>query len=330
MLSPRDNYLACVNHQSYDYVPDAMSDAIMVGGAFETFENGPLGGGPDDFGLEWLCTASANGQAVPKPNCFPVPDVTEWEKYLKIPNLDNYDWEGMAAMQFGDQDRSQKVVIYGTWNSIFLRFSHLLGFEEALIAMYEEPEASRDMMSAICDYKCRLVDYIAKYFKPDIITNYDDVCTERGPFMAPETYRELIKPFHKKFNDAIKSYGILPSQHCCGNCQVLIPDYIDEGSVTWEAAQPSNDIKSILRQYGDRIVVVGGYDTNGLPGREDVTDEVIDAEVQRMFNEYAPEGSFISMGFLLTNDPDPMAFVRNAMRIGQHIAKYRYDYSYHR
>lgn len=326
MLSPKENYLAVLHHQSADYVPDLALDVAMVGGAMETFENGPLGGGMDDFGLEWICTATANGQAVPKPGCYPVPDVTEWKTYLKLPDLDQYDWEGMAAAQLKGVDRSQKAVIYGTWNSVFLRFSHLLGFEDALCAMYEEPEASYDMMKAITDYKCHLVDYIAKYFKPDIITNYDDVCTERGPFMSPETYRELIKPLHKQFNDAVRSYDILPSQHCCGKCEVLIPDFIDEGSVSWESAQPMNDIVAIQKQYGDRITVVGGYDSNGVPGQPGVTDEIIEKEVRRMLDTYAPQGSFASMAFLLSNDPDPMAFVRGMFRISSITDKYRYNY----
>lgn len=326
MLSPRENYLAVLNHQSADYVPDLALDAAMVGGAMETFENGPLGGGYDDFGLEWICTASANSQAVPAPGCCPIPDILEWKKYLKLPDLDRYDWEGMAAAQLANVDRNQKVVIYGTWNSIFLRFSHLLGFEEALCALYEEPEACYDLMEAITDYKCKLVDYIYKYFKPDIITNYDDVCTERGPFMSPTVYRELIKPFHKKFNDAVKSYGIIPSQHCCGKCEDLIPDFIDEGAISWEAAQPINDIVKIQKEYGDRITVVGGYDTNGAPGRPGVTDAEIETEVKRMLDTYAPHGSYASMSFLLSNDPDPMAFVRDMMRISGFADKIRYDY----
>lgn len=326
MMSPRENYLAVLNHEKPDFVPDLCMDAAMVGGAFETFENGPLGGGYDDFGLKWLCTQSANGQAVPDPTCHPIPDILEWESYLKLPDLDKIDWEGYAAQQLAAVDRDNKVVIYGTWNSIFLRFSHLLGFEDALCAMYEEPEACMDMLKAITDYKCRLVDYIAKYFKPDVITHYDDVCTERGPFMSPETYRQMIKPFHKQFNDAIKSYGIMPSQHCCGKCEDLIGDFIDEGAVSWEAAQPSNDIAAIQKKYGDRIVVVGGYDTNGIPGQPGVTDEIIEKEVKRMLDTYAPQGSFASMSFLLSDDPDPMAFVKNMMRISSFAEKYRYDY----
>ena len=326
MLTPKENYLAVLNHEKPDFVPDMCLDTIGCGGAFETFENGPIGGGPDEFGLEWLCTKSANGQAVPDPTCKPIPDVTEWESYLKFPDLDKFDWEGLAAMQLDGQDRDHKAVIYSSWNSVFLRFSHMLGFEEALCAMMEEPEASYDMMKAIADYKCRLIEYAVKYFKPDIITLFDDTCTERGPFMSPGVYRELIKPLHKQMNDAIRSFNVLPSNHCCGKCEDLIPDFIDEGAVCWEAAQPTNDIVKILDTYGDRFVVVGGYDTNGLPGRPGVTDDVIHAEVERMMKAYAPHGSYISMGFLLSDDPDPNAFIRDMLRISSACNEYRYDF----
>ena len=326
MYTPRENYLAVLNHEKPDFVPDMIMDTISLGGAQEEFENGAIGGGVDDFGLEWICTDSANGQAVPAPGCFPVPDVTEWKKYLKIPDLGKYDWEAMAKAQYEGQDRNNKAVIYGTWNSIFLRFSHLLGFEDALISMFEEPEASMDMMKAIADYKCDLIEVIAKYFKPDIITHYDDVCTERGPFMSFDAYREMIKPFHKQMDDCIRSFGILPGQHCCGLCQGLIGDFIEEGAVLWEAAQPINDIVQIQKDYGDRFTVVGGYDTNGMPGREDVTDEEIEAEVIRVLDTYAPGGSFITQAFLLSRSPDPMDFVKNCARIGKYIEKYRYNY----
>lgn len=327
MLSPRDNYLAMLNHESYDYMPDLCLDAAMAGGAFETWENGPLGGGYDDFGLNWFCTKSANGQAVPDPTCHPVPDIEDWKKYLKLPDLTKIDWEEYAKSQLA-MATPDKVLIYGTWNSVFLRFSHLLGFEEALMAMYEEPEACYDMMSAITDYKCQLVECVAKYLKPDVITNYDDVCTERGPFMSPSVYRELIKPHHKRFNDCIRSFGILPSQHCCGFAEELIPDFIDEGAVSWEAAQPTNDLVKILENYGDKICVVGGYDTNGRPGQMDVTDEEIQAEVDRIMREYAPHRSFAPMGFLLSDDPDPMAFVYGMLRISGMVDKQRRNFTY--
>lgn len=322
MLTPKENFLlATVEHKIPEWIPNEFTDVIMAGGAFETFENGPFGGGLDGFGVTWHGTRSAGGQPVPagKP---PLDDITAWEDVVTFPDLDAYDWEGQAAMQLVGQDRSQKVVEYGCWNAPFLRLTHLLGFENALCAMMEEPEASEALLTAITDYKIRLVERVAEYFKPDIITQFDDVATERGLFMSPKTYRALIKPQHKRFNDAVKAHGIIPFNHTCGRCEEIIADYIDEGAYAWSAAQPMNDIVAIQEKYGDKIAVIGGYNTNGRPGLEAATNEEIDAEVKRVIETYGPRGSFAFMGFRLMASDDPMAIFTGLAPINAAVEKY--------
>lgn len=326
MLTPRENYLlAAVQHKKPEWVPNEMSDVIMVGGAFETFENGPAGGGRDGFGVSWHATESAGGQPVPggKPV---LDDVTAWEDVVQFPNLDAYDWEGSAAMQFGimGADRDQRVVEYGIWNGQFLRLTHLMGFENALCAMLEEPEACEALFTAITDYKIKLVERVARHFKPDIITNYDDIATEKSLFMSPNCYRELIKPHHKRLNDAIKAMDIIPFIHTCGCCQEVIPDYVEIGTTAWASAQPMNDIAGILEKYGSQIAVVGGYDTNGRPGREDAAEEEIDTEVKRCLQTYGPYGSYVFMGFRLMSGADPNNFMTGLLPLNAAAEKYKH------
>ncbi|MBC3887366.1 hypothetical protein GH810_03465 [Acetobacterium paludosum] len=325
MLTPKENFLmAAVEHKKPEWVPNEMSDVIMVGGAFESFENGPAGGGLDGFGVTWHATESAGGQPVPggKPV---LDDVTRWEEVVKFPNLDEFDWEGSAAMQFGimGADRDQRVVEYGIWNGQFLRLTHLMGFENALCAMLEEPEACDALFSAITDYKIELVERVAQHFKPDIITNYDDIATERGLFMSPGTYRSLIKPHHKRLNEAIKAQGIVPFIHTCGKCEDVIPDYIEIGTAAWSSAQPMNDIAGILQKYGRQIAVVGGYDTNGRAGLEAATNEEIEADVKRCMETYGPYGSYVFMGFRLVSGSDMMAFLGALAPINAAVEKYK-------
>jgi len=325
MLSPKENFLlAVVEHNKTEWIPNEMSDVIMYGGAFESFENGPSGGGLDGFGVTWHATDSAGGQ--PVPGGQPVlDDIEKWEDVVKFPNLDEYDWEGSRAMQAAimGADRDQRVVEYGIWNGQFLRLTHLMGFENALCAMLEEPEACDALFAAITDYKIKLVERVAKHFKPDIITSYDDIATERGLFMSPGTYRSLIKPHHKRLNDAIRANGIIPFIHTCGKCEDVIPDYIEIGTAAWTSAQPMNDIEGILKKYGSQIAVVGGYDTNGRPGLEDATNEEIDAEVKRCMETYGPYGSYVFMGFRLMSGTGPESFMEGILPINAAVEKYK-------
>ncbi len=300
MMNTRENYLAFLAHEKTDFVPCMLTDVIMCGGGAETYENGPAEGGLDGFGCNWIPTDSAGGQPTLDPFVQIVDDICNWEDKVVFPDLDSFDWQGLADLQLAGADRSAKVVEYHSWNSIFLRFTHLLGFEDALCAMFEEPEAAGDLMDAICDYKIRTLDYIKKYFDPDSYINYDDVATERSTFMSPEIYRDLVKPRHARLNAAAREMGMIPQQHCCGYCAEIIPDFIDEGAAAWQAAQPSNDLAAIIEKHRDSISVTGGYDTQGLPGAFDVTPEVIRAEVDRCFADYAKFGKgYGFQGFFL-------------------------------
>ncbi len=304
-MTEKENYLAFLHHEKTEWIPNIMECACFCGGDAETFENGPAGGGLDGFGVKWVATHSASGQGVPAPNHIVLEDVTAWEDVVKFPDLDAFDWKGLAERQLAGNKDGRKVVEYHAWNSQFLRLTHLMGFENALCSLCEEPEACDALMSAITDYKIRLIERAHDYFHPDSFVNYDDVATVRGLFMSPKTYRELIKPHHRRMNDAAIAYGMIPQQHCCGKCQELVPDFIDEGSAAWQSAQPDNDIAGIIQKYGDRIGVTGGYDSQGRAGAPDVTIDEIKAEIDRCMKEYGRFGrGYCFMGLLLNESED--------------------------
>lgn len=327
MLTPRENFLlATVQHKIPEYVPNDLDDTIAVGGPFEFFENGPMGGGFDGFGVEWHASSSAAGAGVPVAGRIVLDDITKWEDIVKFPNLDEYDWEGQAAFQLSRGDRTQKAVEYGCWNAQFLRLTHLMGFENALCALYEEPEACAAFMSAVTDYKILLAERIYHYFKPDIITTFIDVATERGLFMSPETYRKIISPQQQRLNNVIKGAGMASFVHCCGKCEDIIPDFISEGYDAWSSAQPMNDIVGILKKYGDKIAVIGGYNTNGRPGCPDATDEEVEAEVKHVIETYGPYGSFAFFGLKLINTDNSTDLLESLVPINAAVDKYKYIY----
>ena len=296
-MNNRENYAALINHQPTEGVPDAMACMAMLGGNFETWENGPFEGGLDGFGNNWIPTESAGGQPALDPNTIPLDDVCDWEDKVRFPDLDAIDWESYAAGLLANVDRENQFVEYHTWNSVFLRFTHLLGFEDGLCAFLEEPDASKALCDAIADYKISLLERVAKYIKPDAYVHYDDVATDRSLFMSADVYREFIKPAHTRMNDAARALNIIPEIHICGCCEEIIPDIIEEGSVAWQSAQPMNDIPGIIEKYGDRLAVIGGYDSNGAPGANDVSDETIIAEIDRCIDEYGKYGhSFAVFG----------------------------------
>ena len=297
-MNRRENMLAILNHQPHDHIGNFMTDVCHCGGSKETFENGPVGGGIDGFGCSWLPSESALGQGVPVGKPI-LEDVCAWEDIVKFPNLDEFDWEEAAKIHFERFDAENQVSEYGMWNGQFLRLSHLMGFENALCAMYEEPEACIALLNAITDYKIRLAERAAEHFRPDVICCYDDVATERALFMSPAAYRKFIKPMHKRFNDAVKDMGVIPNQHICGKCEDIIPDVIEEGAAAWEICQPENDLLTLQAKYGDKLAFVGCYDMKGEFAYRDVTEEELRASARETIDKFGPGGNFAMMGMIL-------------------------------
>lgn len=311
-LTPKENYLNAINNKETEWTPIFPVDCASSGfGAFPGpwFEKGPMGGGYDGFGVRWITPASGGGAPIPAPNEFILDSETivNWENIVKFPDLEAVDWKAMveAEFQLSPFDREQVALEFGCGNGVFERLGALMGFEETLMALIEEPEACYELMETITDYKIEFAKKVKEFYNPDIFNNYDDIATERGLFMSPKTYRELIKPHHKRLYTAVRELGMIPIQHTCGLCESLIEDFIDTGAAAWSSVQPVNDIVRLQKEYGDRIALIGGYNSNGAPGRVDASMEERLAEVHRCLDTYGSGPSYIVFPFVTVNSLDP-------------------------
>ncbi|MDR3122884.1 MAG: hypothetical protein LBU16_03785 [Treponema sp.] len=305
-LSPKENYLRCLRHEEYEYVPALAfgpGGDVGMAGFFPSDCGDASTGFVDGFGVRWAASDSAAGGLIPEPGNFILQDVTRWKKDIAIPDVEKYDWEKIAGNGTGlfpiDRDKAAFCIAAtcGPWE----RLAALMGFEGAMIAMMEEPEAVFELLTVVTDYKIALAKKTKKYFDADTFTNYDDIATERNLFMSPETYRSLLKPQHIRLNKAIKELGMIPIQHTCGHAELCVEDYVETGAAGWNMVQPTNDIAAILDKYGGNFCIEGGFDTNGKPGRPDSTVEDVAAEVERCFREYGNKRGYIFSGMALSS-----------------------------
>lgn len=322
-MNRRENMLAILNHQPHDHIGNFKTDMCQCGGSLETFDNGPKGGGLDGFGVNWLPSESALGQGVPVGKPI-LEDICAWEDIVKFPDLDAFDWEEQARIQLAAYKPEEQIVEYGMWNGPFLRLSHLMGFENCLCAMYEEPEACKALLDAIVDYKISVAERAVKYFHPDSICTYDDVATERATFMSPEIYRELIKPAHTRFNKAVRDMGVIPNAHVCGKCEAIVPDLVDEGAAAWEICQPENDLLRLQAELGDKLAFIGCYDMKGELAYRDASEEEIRASARKAIDTYGPGGNFAMFGIILYSDA--AKFVKTMNIINDETIRYGTNY----
>jgi hypothetical protein len=302
-LSPKENYLRALRHEETEYVPIGVGgDLARCGGNMPCEKGDPDANVADAFGVHWTRSDAALGAFIPVTKYFVLKDITQWKKTIAIPRMEDYDWKRLAEQDRAAIDPGKRQALgFFSHCGVWERLAALMGFEEAMIALVEEPEACDELFAMITDYKIKLAEAAAQYYNADVFVNFDDLATERNLFMSPETYRKLIKPHHRRLNDAVRNLGMIPVQHTCGYAETCIDDYIETGAEAWNSVQPSNDIAALLDRYGDRFVFEGGFDSTGKPGRPDASLEEIEAEVERCFREYGGRKGFVFLGTLVNS-----------------------------
>jgi hypothetical protein len=149
-----------------------------------------------------------------------------------------------------------------------------------------------------------------------------DFGMQTGPFISPQAYRDLYKPFHKRLNDWIHAHTTWKTFiHSCGSVVPLIEDFIEAGfdilnPVQCSAAnmQPA-DLK---RRFGERITFWGGgVDTqHTLPFG---TPDDVRREVRERIQAFGPGGGFV---FNPIHNVQPQTPVENLLAMFEALREY--------
>ncbi len=123
-----------------------------------------------------------------------------------------------------------------------------------------------------------------------------DFGMQTGPFISPQTYRQLYQPFHKRVNDWVHAHTPWKTFiHSCGSVMALIEDFIAAGfdilnPVQCSAANMAP--RQLKEKFGERIAFWGGgVDTQGtLPFG---TADEVRKEVRERIKIFAPGGGFV-------------------------------------
>ncbi|MCX6900943.1 MAG: hypothetical protein NT105_19895 [Verrucomicrobia bacterium] len=124
----------------------------------------------------------------------------------------------------------------------------------------------------------------------------DDSGTQRGEFIRPELWAEMLKPHYKKLSDWIHTNT--PWKvflHSCGSIYNLIPHFIEAGIDILNPVQTSAanmDPARLKREFGDKLVFWGGgCDTQSVLGK--ATLQEIRQHVKERLQIFSPGGGFV-------------------------------------
>ena len=291
-ITPRENMLRLYEGKTPMWIPSPWEAAsIKVDCDPENVARSPSGG-VDGYGVEWIFVKTAGGAMV-KPGNPKVPDISEWEKYITVPDPETWDWAGAHERQ---KDALADPTLFTTvtfGSCLFERLIAVMDFENAAMALVDDDqkEGVHRFLRAVTDYRKKYYTLVKKWFDPDGVNFNDDWGSQRAEFFSRETAAEMLVPYVKESVACAHDLGMYVDLHCCGFVEGFVPFFIEEGFDTW-GGQPLNDKPKLKKLYPDSLVF-----THQIDERPDASDEEIDAAVAKFMEEFGYDNRGFYGGF---------------------------------
>ena len=241
-------------------------------------------------GLYWENVSTPlKGATLAELNAYPFPDPD---------SIDQREIDACAAQAKDLYENTDYVIcaehpVYG----IFELGCWLCGFEDFLYRMALDEEWVHRFFERVLEYQKKAIKRYYTAVGPYVhyTSSGDDFATQNGPFVSPDMFRELIKPYFKERISYTKQFTKAKYlHHSCGSVFRLVDYLIDCGVEILNPIQPkAADMQpeKLKAAYGDRIVFHGGIDTQEL--LPFASDQEIEETVHRTIEILNKDGGYI-------------------------------------
>ncbi len=209
---------------------------------------------------------------------FTITTQEAWEQAKQRMTLedDRIPWEMLR--QNYDRWRAEGRWIRAVfWFGFDVTHSWMMGTENTLIAMMEEPELVEDMFDTYLNRCMVLFSRIWDAgYRFDEVFWYDDMGYKGTTFFSPNMYRNLLQPYHKRAVDWAHDRGIYAQLHSCGDIMTLLPDVVATGvdALNPLEVKAGMDVLKVKKEYGDRLVLHGGINAVLWNDKDAILEEI--------------------------------------------------------
>ena len=220
--------------------------------------------------------------------------VKEIEGY-SWPSIDWFDYSHLSD-EIDRLNRDERYCILFFVGGSFETPWYMRGLSRFLMDLVECPDIAESICSHVTDfYKRRALRAIEESKgKIDVILSGGDIGTQRGMMLAPDLWRERIKPYSGQLIRDFKEMGLTTMYHSCGGIVPVIQDFIDMGLDILDPIQPAAQGMApgfLKERFGDRLAFHGGIDEQHLLAYG--TAEDVRSEVARMMDILGTDGAYI-------------------------------------
>ena len=213
---------------------------------------------------------------------FKIKDPDSWReaKARMEPSRDRIPWDRLQRDYKAARERGDWIIAL-LWFGFDVTHSWTIGTERMLYALMEEPEWCMDIFNTMLDRGTALLDMVwdAGYHFDEVMW-YDDMGFKHNQFFSLRTYRQLLKPAHKRAMDWAHAKGVRTHLHSCGDIRPFVPELVEIGvdCLNPLEVKAGMDPIKIKHDFGDRLALHGGINAvlyNDMDALEDEMRRVV-------------------------------------------------------
>jgi uroporphyrinogen decarboxylase len=223
---------------------------------------------------------------------FTIKDRESWAKAKArmTPTRDRIDWPRLEK-NYRMWRQEGRWIGGHLWFGFDITHSWAVGTERLLMALVEDPEWCVEMFQHELEVGLALLDTVWDTgYTFDEVFWPDDMGYKLNQFFSIGTYRELVKPFHKRATEWAHAKGVKVRLHSCGDIRPFIADLVEIGidGLNPIEVKAGMDPLAIKKEFGDRLVLHGGVNAVLWDNRE-----AIEAEMKRVMPVLKENGGYI-------------------------------------
>ena len=207
-------------------------------------------------------------------------------------------WERLRANALELRRTSDRAIMVVVGCNLFEWGTFLRRIDNFLVDLLLEPEKVESLLDALMERHLATLEKVCAAVGDvaDVIRFGDDLGTDTGPFMKPETYRELFKPRHRILCDFVRGHSNMRTfLHSCGSIDLVIPDLIEAGFQILNPVQTNArgmEPERLKRDFGKDVTFWGGgIDTRVVLNHG--TPAEVRAQALERLEIFAPGGGYI-------------------------------------
>ncbi len=246
----------------------------------------------DQFGIKWKKHSQQFGGYCEFVE-HPLADIKNYDNY-KMP--DPFKVHVNEFKQYEDMlknEGKEYAILGGCACTMFEAAWYLRGLENFLTDLYLNKDFAIELLDITMEYSLAISKKLVE-MGVDIIWWGDDVSNERGPYINPALFRELIKPRYAHMVEEVRKINkdVFVAFHCDGKVDWVIEDFIEVGFDILNPLQPdANDVAEIKKKYGKKLTFWGNADTRKILNFGNFAD--VAEEVRHVIEVLSPGGGHI-------------------------------------